>query len=256
VSDGPALLAAILAHPAEDTPRLAYADWLQEQGDDERAEFIRVQIELARTDPFDGWECIVCGNRPSLEGSFDGAMVEHGKGCYTLFGDGGGSEFVEVSDRYKLLRARELELLVGAAKRHLPWTPPGLTFWLKGEPDPHVPAYMKDREYLVGLFVRGFIERVTGTAAKWIERGHAILAEQPVRRVRLTTLPEFYIHRLVEKGSDVTRCHAVIAGKRIDVAVSIAAPALSPLLCERWPGVEFELPQVQFTDLEQFAATP
>ena len=41
-------LATILDRPAEDGPRLVYADWLEEQGDADRAEFIRVQIELAR----------------------------------------------------------------------------------------------------------------------------------------------------------------------------------------------------------------
>ncbi len=43
MSDEPALLAAILAHPDEDTPRLIYADWLDENGKAERAEFIRIQ---------------------------------------------------------------------------------------------------------------------------------------------------------------------------------------------------------------------
>jgi uncharacterized protein (TIGR02996 family) len=53
VSDEAALLAAIRAHPDEDTPRLAYADWLDEQGgasNSARAEYIRLQIELARID--------------------------------------------------------------------------------------------------------------------------------------------------------------------------------------------------------------
>src|SRR5438093_1495473 len=43
-----ALLAAICAHPDEDTPRLVYADWLDEHGEHDRAEFIRVQCELTR----------------------------------------------------------------------------------------------------------------------------------------------------------------------------------------------------------------
>jgi uncharacterized protein (TIGR02996 family) len=43
-----ALLKAICASPDEDTPRLVYADWLDEHGDHPRAEFIRVQIELVR----------------------------------------------------------------------------------------------------------------------------------------------------------------------------------------------------------------
>jgi uncharacterized protein (TIGR02996 family) len=48
MSDADALLAAVLADPDADLPRLVYADWLEERGQPERAEFIRVQIELAR----------------------------------------------------------------------------------------------------------------------------------------------------------------------------------------------------------------
>lgn len=47
MSDENALLAAIWEHPHEDTPRLAYADWLQENARPERAEFIRAQVALA-----------------------------------------------------------------------------------------------------------------------------------------------------------------------------------------------------------------
>jgi uncharacterized protein (TIGR02996 family) len=43
-----ALWAAIRAHPDEDTPRLVFADWLQEHGDEARAEFIRLQCQIAR----------------------------------------------------------------------------------------------------------------------------------------------------------------------------------------------------------------
>src|SRR5262245_2593359 len=45
---GEGFLAAIRAAPDDDTPRLVYADWLDEHGDPDRAEFIRVQVELAR----------------------------------------------------------------------------------------------------------------------------------------------------------------------------------------------------------------
>jgi uncharacterized protein (TIGR02996 family) len=48
MSDEDALLSAIAAHPEEDTPRLMFADWLDEHGKPRRAEFIRVQIELSR----------------------------------------------------------------------------------------------------------------------------------------------------------------------------------------------------------------
>ncbi|WP_439621151.1 TIGR02996 domain-containing protein [Gemmata sp.] len=47
MSDGDALLAAIIANPDDDTPRLIYADWLDENGQAERAEFIRLQVARA-----------------------------------------------------------------------------------------------------------------------------------------------------------------------------------------------------------------
>lgn len=44
---GSLMLRAILADPACDTARLVYADFLEDNGEPERAEFIRVQCELA-----------------------------------------------------------------------------------------------------------------------------------------------------------------------------------------------------------------
>ncbi len=44
-----ALLRRILEDPADDAPRIVYSAWLQEEaGDELRAEFVRVQLELAR----------------------------------------------------------------------------------------------------------------------------------------------------------------------------------------------------------------
>jgi uncharacterized protein (TIGR02996 family) len=55
MTDEQALLKAIADQPDEDTPRLAFADWLDESGTESnvaRAEFIRIQVELATpTDP-------------------------------------------------------------------------------------------------------------------------------------------------------------------------------------------------------------
>jgi uncharacterized protein (TIGR02996 family) len=56
VSDFPinkALEAAVVAAADDDTPRLAYADWLDEHDDPDRAEFIRVQCRLADLSPAD-----------------------------------------------------------------------------------------------------------------------------------------------------------------------------------------------------------
>ena len=48
MSDHDALLRAIGEQPEEDTPRLMYADWLEEQGESDRADFVRNQVELGR----------------------------------------------------------------------------------------------------------------------------------------------------------------------------------------------------------------
>ena len=42
------LLRRVIAAPDDDTPRLAYADWAEDAGDVQRAEFIRLQCRLAR----------------------------------------------------------------------------------------------------------------------------------------------------------------------------------------------------------------
>jgi uncharacterized protein (TIGR02996 family) len=56
MTEDPTLLAAVLAAPHDDGPRLAYADWLagrEDEDDQLRAEFIRLQIKLVR-EPFAG----------------------------------------------------------------------------------------------------------------------------------------------------------------------------------------------------------
>ncbi len=53
MNDQSMLLAAIIALPEEDLPRLMYADWLEENGQPERAEFIRLECRMARATEFD-----------------------------------------------------------------------------------------------------------------------------------------------------------------------------------------------------------
>jgi uncharacterized protein (TIGR02996 family) len=50
---GQAILADIIANPQDDVSRLVYADWLDENGDADRADLIRAQIRLADMEP---WE--------------------------------------------------------------------------------------------------------------------------------------------------------------------------------------------------------
>jgi uncharacterized protein (TIGR02996 family) len=51
-----AFLRDILDDPDDDAPRLVYADWLEEQGGGERAEFIRAQVQRLRLPTGDGRE--------------------------------------------------------------------------------------------------------------------------------------------------------------------------------------------------------
>jgi uncharacterized protein (TIGR02996 family) len=57
VPEHPGFLQDIIEHPDDDTPRLIYADWLDEHGQAERATFIRTQCAFVRflrdDDPFE-----------------------------------------------------------------------------------------------------------------------------------------------------------------------------------------------------------
>jgi uncharacterized protein (TIGR02996 family) len=60
MNDHDALLRAICENPREDTPRLVFADWLEENGQPERAAFIRTDIAMSLRDEWDAdrlkWE--------------------------------------------------------------------------------------------------------------------------------------------------------------------------------------------------------
>jgi uncharacterized protein (TIGR02996 family) len=67
-----AFLKAIREQPADDAVRLIYADWLDENGQLERAEFIRLQCRLAKAEPW-------AAERAELEEREEGLLFEHGE---------------------------------------------------------------------------------------------------------------------------------------------------------------------------------
>lgn len=87
--DRAAFLRTIVADPEDDTVRLAFADWLDENDDPARAEFIRVQVELARIDhdhaPLsedgyddpDGADCAICDRLIELRPREDALLTAH-----------------------------------------------------------------------------------------------------------------------------------------------------------------------------------
>lgn len=71
MNDERAFLRAIAENPGDDLPRLVYADWLEDQRDEDfasRGAFIRAQTEGRTPDapPPDGWACELLGLSPSL----------------------------------------------------------------------------------------------------------------------------------------------------------------------------------------------
>src|SRR5687768_4057129 len=70
MSDERAFLAAIADNPDDVSHRLVFADWLDEDGDKDRAEFIRVQCQLAELPKFDR-------ARPALEDREYALLAKH-----------------------------------------------------------------------------------------------------------------------------------------------------------------------------------
>lgn len=159
--DRQALYAAILADPSDDVPRLVYADFLEENGERERGEFIRVQVELAKCYGCGGTgrrrvKCQTNGREEWTE--FDcnlGAKIERGKGWV------GGCPANRRRER-ELLDAHEGD-----------WAPQEL-----GPFAAHSGS--------VFTFRRGFVDAVECPASAWLEHGPRLVREHPLSTVRLS----------------------------------------------------------------------
>lgn len=151
-----AFLDAILADPADDTPRLIYADWLEiERGEAERAEFIRVQCAIDRL------------NAELMSG--EDCSSPHCPGC----------------NERRVLRGRERDLLgahgadwAASLARSLGlerWGNAGVTC---GPGDA--------RAGTTWTFRRGFLAEVRCGLASWREHGPDLCGEHPVEVVQIT----------------------------------------------------------------------
>jgi uncharacterized protein (TIGR02996 family) len=196
---------AIRETPDDDLPRLVAADWLEEHGESERSEFIRVQCKLAaHLKVFEDAE-----KRPRRK----------------KLGRPPNSERLPLIAKQLTVgetgecRRREVDLL------HKNWHD-----WLSST-NPHyfatnrngmkigwlIKPQGEDARLIRTVFRRGFVEEVTCTADDWLAHGYAIVGATPVRLVRLTTLPRDY--------------EAVVYNGK-----------LMAWSGSRWPGIKFELP--------------
>lgn len=150
-----AFLAEIVENPDDDVPRLVFADWLDDHGESDRAEFIRTQCRLARLGEGDPERADLERRESELLGAFGLDWAEPLRGLVSEFAFRRGFvEAVEVTDREDLagcLRramdlapVRSLRLVLSAEEvPEVPGAGPGLGrlrelfLALDSEPDPH-----------------------------------------------------------------------------------------------------------------------
>ncbi len=288
MSDRDAFLRTILAAPDDDAPRLVYADWLDDQGEGERAEFIRVQCLLSRLiaedknprRPAGGMELF--GYRMALcrDFKFWAAFLEraeeHGQKC----------ELCAAGRAREILAAAPFEEWAG----DLIGEGVGVRVTNSSTGSVHHGVWLAAGGVpLIDFnFVRGLVGEVECDAADWLAHADAILAEHPVREVRLTTWPEvehstecvpelkmrrYRIARESRWGSKVSGQDDFVLERDVNqaggsddavrgmverlVRLQESRSAPEKLLTTWWPGVTFHLPQqpaVILTQPENLAA--
>lgn len=211
----PAMLAYICANPDDDAARLGAADWWSERGGQEesdRAEFIRLQMELAGPLRLVADRCRACGWLVQWFHRDDQA------GC---------KDCVQRQELWQ--RERSLltwEWLSDLGGNFCGGGRNALFFWWDGSGGRGIEFH----------FRRGFVEEITCSWADWCRHAHAIRAAQPVTRVRLTSEP-----RLEELWEDGAR-YFYLAGFPQTVQEERSFK-VHDALAELWPGITtFELP--------------
>ena len=240
MTDRDALMRAILDHPDEDTPRLMFADWLQENGQPDRATFVRRQCEIARLvadEPAGQNSMWLIGYRLAMhrEQSTMAAVLD-GPPCRCVL----------------CLQDIVRELFVANGPNQLEWMGKAVhdvcvlgTEWLD-----HLP-----------WFRRGFVESVDCPADVWLQHGAAIRREQPVRRVWHPDVPLLVGTPLLSNEADVVGLSgdptgAMFAWADVQAEAALAGLSLDEIggatrvVCRlRWPGLAVELRPHAFAEL-------
>lgn len=148
------LLDFIIEHPDDDVSRLVYADWLEEHHQAERAEFIRVQIELDKlfnedtdwklcTETSANW-CPICGDccckNQDEKKNDENCPLHNPYSKHHLWDE---------------LKTQEKELRPIDYTHHATWR-------------------------------RGFVETISCPFKSWLQHGPTIVLEHPIQRVQIT----------------------------------------------------------------------
>lgn len=150
--DQQALLAAICEGPEDGLPRLAYADFCEETGDAARAEFVRVQMELAKRA-----NCKMCEFATMAKRVYDASQPE--VTCMACM-------FLDHRSR-ELLNAFPVDDHRNLAN--------SFYAWCQGR---SIKCEFEMR--------RGFVDRVTLTCDDWMKHGKALVKVAPLTEVRLS----------------------------------------------------------------------
>jgi uncharacterized protein (TIGR02996 family) len=200
-----AFLQAILDAPDDDAPRLLFSDWLEEHGEPERGEFIKVQIALA------------AGPRTFPVGVEHLAAVD------------------AEARRMQGLERRERELFDSLGANPFRFFPGVCTVTIdraKWELDGIVPC---------GLIRRGFVEAVTLSAAAWLTHADALTRAAPIREV-LTT--EMDWHSVGSKGGVILsagRVDYLCRKGAFGCWWGKEPPVIARILEAEWPSIRFAL---------------
>jgi len=203
-------LAQMRERPDDDVVRLACADWLDERGETDWAEFVRVGCELNQR-----------FRRRAKDGNGIGLRDRN---------------IAPLMDRERKLLAanRDLwhECWLDSYTSDVIWSTRVRYFY----PDADEPAYE------IG-YCRGFVESVTCDAAAWLAHGDAVIVAHPVMRVSLTTRPGPGTFGFDYSGvwADADRSDVVPWEPGEFPPIDPDLPR-ARYFAGRWPGVEFTLP--------------
>jgi uncharacterized protein (TIGR02996 family) len=224
-------LAKITAEPDDDTHRLVYADWLEENGRPERAEFIRLQVAIDRLEadePRGKDSMWLAGYRLARHRNESVFAALAGDPCRCIL----------------CLQSRERELLdarVGA----------------NGSDNAFIWAGSPAFQFDAMRYRRGFVEELAGAAEDVIPRLDDLRRRHPLRRVDLTTDPgghwegdsvgDAAVFVLPDCPRTVTELEVLASRRELGTWVdgdpeTYTPHSLPDVLAALWPGISFEVP--------------
>ena len=269
--DHSAFIAAIKANPDVDEVRLVYADHLEEAGESDEPELIRVQCKLAShceelpviqafrvtnrpaeqrlTISGGGFEHHIAGPRQiefDVESRFDGQeMLKLGSNVEVTLGTRRTRGLKLVSscvDAYGQVIIRSILISDGEVYDETRPTMPAKEYAGLRKREQELLQAMPQLlsvEPLEAVYERGFVDFVRTSWRRWLEQNERLLADWPlIREVELTTRPD--------NTAELVWWHRV--------------EAIENVLGEMWPGIKFTVPAASppenFIVAREFATVP